>query len=80
MCQDSLSAFTGSDAVEDDLVVLGDTLEDDPDDAGVNEDNQAHLCKKTQNSKLELDGDSLLISLKSLDLEWEQARCNLILD
>ena len=36
MCQDSLSAFTGSDAVEDGLVVLGDALEADPDDAGVN--------------------------------------------
>ena len=76
-----MSAFTGSDAVEDDLVVLGDALEADPDDAGVNVGQPSSpLEQKHTISKHELEGDSLLISLKSLDLEWERARCNLILD
>ena len=61
-----LALVTGSDAVKEVVAVLGDALEADPDDVGVKVDT-AHLCNKEHTkSKLELEGDSLLMSLKSL--------------
>ena len=51
MCQDSLSAFTGNDAVLDGLEVLGVALEEDhPDSGGVKVDTKFHLCNGTQKS------------------------------
>ena len=50
VCQESLSAVTGSDAVKEVVGVLGDALVAGPDNAGVKVDT-AHLCNRTQEFK-----------------------------
>ena len=80
-CAGLLVSIHGSDAVEDGLVVLGDALEVDPDNAGVNVGQPSSpLEQKHKFSKLELDGDSLHYHFKVLDWNGSRSRHKFFVD